>query len=108
MAGPGCGDGKCGSNVPKAVKSDLTPTEAGKILSYSEGVRIGQSLAQAKDMDTAEFMKGLKLGSEGKKNTVYTEEKIMEAMSVMRAEMAKRHAAEQKAQAEKTKTEAGS
>ena len=108
MAGEACGDSKCSSNVSKAVKSDLSLTEAGKILSYSEGVRIGQNLAQSKEMDTADFIKGVKIGAEGKTNTVYTQAQIMEAMSVMRAEMSKRHAAEQKVQSTKTKVESGS
>ncbi|WDE98111.1 FKBP-type peptidyl-prolyl cis-trans isomerase [Lentisphaera profundi] len=79
---------------PHVEKSTMTFEKASKVISYNEGINLGQRLSEAKEMDSAEFLKGIQAGVEGKKNTLYAEPVIMEAMNVMRTEMQKRQAAD--------------
>ena len=53
------------------AKPAMTFEQASKVISYNEGINLGQRLAEAKEMDTAEFLKGIQVGVEGKKNTLY-------------------------------------
>jgi FKBP-type peptidyl-prolyl cis-trans isomerase FkpA len=76
------------------AKPAMTFEQASKVISYNEGINLGQRLSEAKEMDSAEFLKGIQVGVEGKKNTLYSQPEIMEAMNVMRTEMQKRQAAE--------------
>ena len=86
------------------AKPAMTFEQASKVISYNEGINLGQRLAEAKEMDSAEFLKGIQVGVEGKKNTLYSQPEIMEAMNVMRTEMQKRQAAEAAKFAEDQKT----
>lgn len=86
------------------AKPAMTFEQASKVISYNEGINLGQRLAEAKEMDSAEFLKGIQVGVEGKKNTLYSQPEIMEAMNVMRTEMQKRQAAEAAKFAEEQKT----
>jgi len=86
------------------AKPAMTFEQASKVISYNEGINLGQRLAEAKEMDSAEFLKGIQVGVEGKKNTLYSQPEIMEAMNVMRTEMQKRQAVEAAKFAEDQKT----
>ncbi|EDM28959.1 FKBP-type peptidyl-prolyl cis-trans isomerases 1 [Lentisphaera araneosa HTCC2155] len=86
------------------AKPAMTFEQASKVISYNEGINLGQRLAEAKEMDSAEFLKGIQVGVEGKKNTLYSQPEIMEAMNVMRTEMQKRQAVEAAKFAEEQKT----
>ena len=86
------------------AKPAMTFEQASKVISYNEGVNLGQRLSEAKEMDSAEFLKGIQAGVEGKKNTLHSQPEIMEAMNVMRTEMQKRQAAEAAKFAEEQKT----
>ena len=78
--------------VVEAAKPSMDFATASKILSYSEGIRLGEQLTAAKEMNADEFLKGMQDGVAGKKNTTYAQPQIEEAMSVMRTEMQKRQA----------------
>ena len=105
IADENCPDANCASkkhgakaitvnNPAEKAAPSISFEEASKIISYNEGVNLGQRLAEAKEMNSDEFIKGMQLGVSGKQNTLYTQAQIMEAMNVMRTEMQKRQAAE--------------
>ena len=84
------------AKAPEAAPMDMAT--ALKVFSYSQGLMMGQNLSQANaegQVNSDEFLNGLKLGLSGAKNTLYTDAQTQQAVGVLQAAFAKKASAEQ-------------